>query len=132
MASNGVNMRNYFEDIGAWPRGNHSLIGAYVAGFALSLALTFLAYEITLYHVLSRGPLLLLLALLALAQFAVQVICFLHLGSWRASRERLVVFLWASMIVLILVAGSLWIMFTLQGRMAPEQMQQYMQSEGGF
>jgi cytochrome o ubiquinol oxidase operon protein cyoD len=70
----------------------------------------------------------------ALLQFVVQATLFLHLVGKGASRERLLIFGAAVVIVSILVIGSLWIMFTLNGRMMPSQMQmeQYMQSQSGL
>ena len=128
-----MNTKSYFENIGAWPREESSLFGAYVAGFAFSLALTFVGYVASVDHVLPRTPLYFVLGALAIAQFVAQVILFLHIGSRKASRERLIIFLWACMIVCILVGGSLWIMISLSPRMMSQyQMQEYMQSEGGF
>jgi heme/copper-type cytochrome/quinol oxidase subunit 4 len=59
---------------------------------------------------------------------------FLHLAGRGASRERLAIFAAALFIVAILVSGSLWIMFTLNGRMMPDtaQMEQYMNDQSGF
>jgi cytochrome o ubiquinol oxidase operon protein cyoD len=124
---------SYFEEIGAWPR-SHKIARAYVVGFVLSLALTLLAYSLAVQHSLPQQEFAGIVALLALVQFAVQLYCFLHLGSESGSRERLLVLGAAVLIVGILISGSLWIMFSLNGRMTPDsgQMQQYMNDQGGF
>jgi cytochrome o ubiquinol oxidase subunit IV len=107
---------------------------AYVIGFLLSVAFTIFAYLLITNHMVSGVAAVVILIALAIAQFATQVICFLHLGSERASRDRLIVLLAAILIVLILVSGSVWIMFSLNARMMPStaQMEQYMSDQGGF
>ncbi|HTR18493.1 MAG TPA: cytochrome o ubiquinol oxidase subunit IV [Candidatus Paceibacterota bacterium] len=126
-------MKNYFEEIGAWPH-SHGIARAYVAGFVLSLALTLGAYVLVAQHALPQVRLVAAIVAAALVQFIVQVVCFLHLGRGSASRKRLVIFGFAILVVGILVSGSLWIMFSLNLRMMPDasQMEQYMQSQGGF
>jgi cytochrome o ubiquinol oxidase operon protein cyoD len=71
---------------------------------------------------------------LALLQFIVQIYCLLHLGKEAGSRARLFILGCAILIVGILVGGSLWIMFSLNGRMMPDtaQMEQYMTNEDAF
>jgi cytochrome o ubiquinol oxidase operon protein cyoD len=126
-------MKNYFEDIGAWPR-SHNIRTAYIVGFVLSLLLTFLAYGLVVQNALPYQLLLAAIVAAALLQLVVQVYCFLHLDGERGSRDRLVALGFAAIVVGILVSGSLWIMFSLNGRMMPdqEQMQQYMNDQGGF
>jgi len=128
-----MNKNNYFEEIGVWPHAG-KLMRAYAVGFVLSLALTFLAYLMATHHVLPQLSLMIALIILACAQFGVQLMCFLHLGKETASRERLIILSSATFIVLILVSGSLWIMFHLNERMMgnPTQMEQYMDDEQGI
>jgi cytochrome o ubiquinol oxidase operon protein cyoD len=129
-----MNTKNYFQEIDAWPQHTHSLLRAYVVGFLLSLALTIVAYLITVHSANTSTALYIGLLVLACSQFVVQVICFLHLGSGRHSRDRLIVLGCASLIVFILVVGSLWIMTHLNERMMadPSAMQDYMNSQDGF
>lgn len=124
----------YFEEIGVWPEKSGKIIRAYVIGYALSILLTLAAYFLVVHEALPREFLFGTIIFLALAQFVVQLVCFLHLSTERSARERLVVLCCASIIVLILVSGSLWIMITLNGRMMPNtaQMEQYMDDQSGF
>ena len=128
-----MSMKTYFEDIGAWPR-SHGMAGAYISGFVLSLALTLAAYLTAVQHALPQQAALIALMVLACMQFVVQVICFLHLGTEKASREKLVILACAGLIVVIIVVGSLWIMTHLNERMMadPAQMEQYMSEQGGI
>jgi cytochrome o ubiquinol oxidase operon protein cyoD len=126
-------MKNYFQDIGLWPR-SHNIARAYVIGFVLSLALTLVAYSLATENSLPQIEFAIVIVLLALVQFAVQLYCFLHLGTEAGSRARLFVLGCAILIVGILVGGSLWIMFSLNSRMMPDtaQMEQYMNDEDAF
>lgn len=128
-----MSTNTYFEQIGAWP-ASHGLTRSYIWGYALSLILTVVSYEAVVHHVAPRSALVVILLLLAGVQFIVQLVFFLHLGRETVSRERLIVLWCALLIVLIVVAGSLWIMFSLGGRMAPStaQMEHYMNNEQGI
>ena len=122
---------SYLEDIGALPRAAGA--GAYILGFILSLGITYGAYEIATHHSLVGGSLMTALAGLALLQFTVQCVCFLHLGP-HISRARAAVFFIALGVVIILVGGSVWIMANLGSRMTLDaaHMEQYMQTEDAF
>lgn len=126
-------MKKYFEDIGALPH-HGNLAATYIGGFVFSIICTLAAYSLIVDHTLSINLTVGIIVLLALVQFAIQLICFLHLGTGRSSRTRLVLFGGAAIVVTILVSGSLWIMFTLNNRMMPStaQMEQYMDDQGGF
>src|SRR5581483_1048301 len=85
----------------------------YISGFAVSLFLTLEAYLLVAHHELSRKLLIGTAAALAIIQFMVQLILFLHLGRETKPRWKLVVFLFMVMVVLVLVFGSIWIMYSL-------------------
>ncbi len=129
-----MSKNRYFEEIGAWPSRSKGIARMYVAGFLLSLALSFAAYVLATGHDLSHYAAIAALITLALVQFAVQLALFLHMSGDAASRARLVAFGGAMTIVFILIGGSLWIMFDLNQRMMPsqQQMDQYMQSQDGI
>ena len=112
----------------------HHYLQSYIFGLGLSLALTASAYALVAYHLLNGPTAIATLAMLALSQFVVQVVFFLHLEGEPASRERLFVLSFALVVVVILVGGSLWIMTNLNGRMMPNdsQMTQYMNSQQGI
>jgi cytochrome o ubiquinol oxidase operon protein cyoD len=104
----------------------------YVTGFISSLVLTVTAYLLVVNHAFSRHGLIAAVVVLALTQFFVQVIFFLHLGRESKPRWKLAVFLFMTMVVLILVFGSLWIMTNLNYRMTPQQINNYMNEQSGF
>lgn len=104
---------------------------SYVIGFGLSLVLTLTSYLLVAHHTLARQGLIVATAVLALTQFFVQMIYFLHLGAEAKPRWKLLVFGFMTVVVLILVIGSLWIMTNLNYRMTPDQINQYMKSQDG-
>ena|ERR1700733_10703277 len=127
-----MNPKEYFANLGLWSATAKPYY-AYLIGFVACITITLTAYDIAMSHNPSTFAIL-SLAGMAVLQFAVQLVCFLHLDFKKESRERLIILCCASVIVLILISGSLWIMFTLSGRMTPStaQMEQYMNDQSGF
>lgn len=111
---------------------NDITLRKYVSGFLGSVMLTLVAYALATHHSLSRGTIIALLALLALMQFVVQLIYFLHLGSEAKPRWKLAVLGFMISIVLIIVIGSIWIMNNLNYHMTPQQQDQYLKSQVGL
>jgi cytochrome o ubiquinol oxidase operon protein cyoD len=106
---------------------------SYLLGFALSLYLTLMAYVAVVHHLFSRRILLFVLPGLALTQFVVQMIFFLHIGREFRPRWKLFVFLFMLLIVTILVGGSIWIMSNLNYHMqTPAEVNKYLQSQDGL
>jgi cytochrome o ubiquinol oxidase operon protein cyoD len=126
-------MNDYYEQIGALPHRPH-LVYVYVTGFLVSVISTLAAYALVASHAIAQTGLIACIVVLALIQCVVQAICFLHVSAEKGSRLKLLILCAALVVVGILVSGSLWIMLTLNSRMmpSPDQMQQYMQDQGGF
>jgi cytochrome o ubiquinol oxidase subunit IV len=119
------------------PKGT---VWTYSLGFILSLALTLTAYFAVKHHI-STGHLfpsdkimLAVLALLAAAQLGTQLVFFLHLNHESKPRWNLTVFAFMLMVLVIIVAGSLWIMNNLNYHMNSEQTSKYLknQESGGL
>jgi cytochrome o ubiquinol oxidase subunit IV len=106
-------------------------LGKYVAGFVGSIALTVTAYLLATHESYSRSTVVAALACLALVQFVVQMVLFLHVGAERKPRWKLAVMVMMLGVVLILVVGSVWIMNNLNYRMMndPVKIQQYLDSQ---
>ena len=103
--------------------------GAYVSGFVLSIAFTLEAYYLVAHRALSKWSLAAAIAGLAIVQFLVQLVFFLHLGRELRPRWKLVALLFMLGVVMIIVFGSLWIMNNLNYHMTPQQMNQYLNSQ---
>lgn len=111
-------------------------LATYVVGFVLSGALTLLAFWLVSQGDLSGGSALFVIFTLALIQFSVQVLCFLHLGEDKRPRHKLMAFLFMILVVIILAGGSLWIMANLNYHMrrplTPAQQAKYLHSNEGI
>lgn len=88
-------------------------ISAYIFGFAISLYLTITAYWLTVNDVFEPTTFMVAILALAVLQFAVQVIFFLHIGEESKPRWNLTTLLFMLLVVAIVVIGSLWIMDNL-------------------
>lgn len=100
----------------------------YIAGFLLSLLLTFaaawFAWQYSQAYQPWFGPEFVYgaLVLLAVLQLLVQLYFFLHLGDEKKPRWHSMALYFAVMVVAILVGGTLWIMSNLShGQMTNER-----------
>lgn len=94
----------------------NKLLKAYVTGFVASVILTLLAFVITAHHAfnLSHEGVYTALTILILLQLAVQAVFFFRLNmATDDDRWNTVIFFFSLLIMLIVVSGSLWIMYNL-------------------
>lgn len=108
----------------------------YIAGFGLSLLLTFAAFGAVWAH-LDRGllsvPILIaVIMVLAMAQLMVQLLFFLHLGSETKPRWNLASLLFMLLVLIIIVGGSLWIMKNLNYHMTPTDVESFITHDEGI
>lgn len=89
---------------------------SYVVGFSLALLLTLLPFAMVHWRRTSHVFLFLFIGICALVQIVVHFRFFLHL-SWKDSREDLQLILFSTLLLVIMVAGTLWIMGSLALRM---------------
>lgn len=114
---------------------NHrATLGAYITGFVGSLLLTLLAYLFVVKDVVDARLVIPAIVVLAVVQFVVQLVFFLHLGRETKPRWNMMAFLFMLLVVLIVVGGSLWIMQNLDYNMGAHEMDSYMdkQKDKGF
>lgn len=95
---------------------------SYVTGFAVSLVLTLAAFGLVIGYTqgaldVPKGLLILSIVVLAALQLGVQLIYFLHLGQESKPRLNLISFLFMLLVLIVIVAGSLWIMANLDYNM---------------
>lgn len=102
---------------------------SYVSGYILSIGLTMAAYLLVTHHSAGYRWLVAGISVLAVGQFLVQLVFFLHLRAESKPRWKRFVLLFMIMVVIIIVSGSLWIMNNLNYRMTPQQINQYMQNQ---
>ena len=109
----------------------HPTSSSYVIGFAACIALSLAAYQLVVSAVYSPAITAFLVVLCALAQLGVQLVCFLHVHRPEGRGWNLPVLIFAVVVVVILVGGTVWIMHALSDRMAPtpQDMEEYIQNE---
>ncbi|WP_444896628.1 cytochrome o ubiquinol oxidase subunit IV [Microbulbifer sp. SSSA005] len=89
----------------------------YITGYILSIVLTLAAFAAVLTIGRENKSVLILVALLGVAQLVVQLKYFLNVTTQRDRRDNLTLILFSSLILLIIVLGTVWIMGNLAVRM---------------
>ena len=97
----------------------HGSFAAYLIGFILSLLLTFLAYYLVAEKLLTTHFFIFPLLVIGTTQAIIQLLFFLHIGKESQPRWRMLVFVWMITVLLIIVLGTIWIMFNLDSRVMP-------------
>ncbi len=101
----------------AAPEAAQGSVMTYTIGFLLSVIFTLFAYFLVVDYSISTNVLTAAIVVLAVVQMFIQLIFFLHLGQESRPRWNLIVLLFALLVVLIVVAGSIWIMNNLDTHM---------------
>ncbi|MGA9851902.1 MAG: cytochrome C oxidase subunit IV family protein [Gammaproteobacteria bacterium] len=90
---------------------------SYIWGVGLALLLTLVPFALVYWHGMAHFLLLIVIGVLALLQMGVHFGFFLHIGL-RQKREDLQLILFSTLLLIIVVAGTIWIMTSLATRMA--------------
>jgi len=103
--------------------------GIHTFGLALAVALTAISFWVANTSLLWPPGVALGLAVLAIAQMGVHLVFFLHITTGPDSTNNVLALAWGALIVLLVMAGSLWIMANLNANMtmSPELMDLHMQ-----
>ena len=90
----------------------------YLIGLVFCVALTLIAFYVAMNPSSSLPITIAVIYLAATAQFFIQVICFLRLNfKTRQGKINIAAFAYTGLILLCILAGSLWIMFNLHYNM---------------
>lgn len=89
----------------------------YVLGLALAVLLTGAAFAAVLWHIASPPILVSLVFGLGLLQVIVHFHFFLHIGLKKSTRDDLQLILFSTLIILLMVGGTLVILLNLRHRM---------------
>jgi cytochrome o ubiquinol oxidase subunit IV len=89
----------------------------YATGFILSVALTAIAFALVMYGPLSRTATVAAILAAAVVQIMVHLHYFLHLDASSRARWNVLALLFALLIMVLVVGGTLWIMAHLQYRL---------------
>lgn len=100
---------------------SHGTLKSYITGFILSILLTVIPYFLVVDHIFALNTIIISIVILGVLQLLVQLIFFLHLDNSSAQRWNVLAFIFTVLIVVILVLGSLWIMYNLNYNMMDHQ-----------
>lgn len=98
----------------------HASRRGYLVGFGLSALLTALAFWLVMTGAL-HNPQATIAAIMvmAIAQILVQTVAFLHVNRRAEEGWTLVAMIFTAVLLLILIVGSLWIMYHLRSNTMP-------------
>lgn len=104
------------ENLSAIQKEWHGNLKSYVVGFSLSLLLSALSFFLVWAKIFSGKGLFFAITGLAIVQATAQILFFLHVGQESKPRWETLIFLFMVLVVLIIISGSLWIMYDLDHR----------------
>jgi cytochrome o ubiquinol oxidase operon protein cyoD len=91
----------------------HGSYKSYAIGFILSVILTVIPFGLVMYPTLPKSITLLIVLVFAIVQVLVHLVYFLHLDRSAAQRNNVIAFVFAAIVIVLLVGLSLWIMFSI-------------------
>ena len=113
-ASGTFGRRNAARYVGGTVAGeSHASVKSYMIGFVLSIILTAIPFGLVmdpLHHGFSADTVLAAILVFAIVQVFVHIVYFLHMDRSAEQRWNVVAFSFTILILVIVVAGSVWIM----------------------
>ena len=101
----------------------HGSKQSYLIGFALSAVLTAIPFWLVMGNVLANpGWTAAAVIVFAVLQILVHTTCFLHVNTQAEGGWTMIAYLFTGVILIITIAGSLWIMYHLNSNMMPGMM----------
>ena len=101
----------------------HGTFKSYMVGFALSVVLTAIPFWLVMTGGLADSRITIaVIVACAIAQILVHTFCFLHVNTRAEGGWTLLAYVFTGVIVLITIAGSIWIMYHLNTNMMPGMM----------
>lgn len=100
----------------------HGSLRSYTVGLLLSVVLTIASFAVVMRGTLPSHTAMAVIVGLCVAQLLVQLVYFLHLGTGPGQRGNTAVFVCTALLIVIVVAGSLWVMHNANINMMPTDM----------
>ena len=102
------------------PHATHFSRRGYLTSFAISAVLTAIPFWLVMSGILtSTAATVAAIVIFAVAQIVVQTVGFLHLNARDEGGWTLMAYAFTVVMVVIVIAGSLWIMYHLNSNMMP-------------
>lgn len=100
--------------------GYHASVKGYLIGFFLSVVLTAIPFWLVMSKVLpSSGITALVILGFAMVQIIVHMFYFLHMNTRVEGGWSMLALLFTAVLVLIMLSGSIWVMYHLNTNMMP-------------
>lgn len=115
-------MTKHALDIDVDTGASYGTYRSYVVGFVLSIVFTLFSFYTVAYGAQPSETRYIVVGLLALAQFITQAVFFLHLNRRSNASWNLISFLFVVVMTVVLVIGTMWIMFNLYEKMGMNAM----------
>lgn len=97
---------------------SHGNVKQYTIGFIVSVLLTVVPFYMAMNpEDFSRGAIITVIAITAVAQVLVQLVYFLHMNSSSEQRWNVIAFIYTILTIAVLLVGSVWIMNYLHSNM---------------
>jgi len=96
---------------------SHGSFKSYMVGFVLSIILTAIPFGLVMFPTISKVATLWVVLIFAVVQVLVHLVYFLHLDRSAAQRNSVVAFAFATLVIVLLVGLSVWIMFSIHTAM---------------
>ena len=97
----------------------HASMRDYAIGFTLSVVLTAIPFWLVMAGPLSAGITAAIIMVFAVAQIVVHMVYFLHMTPKAEGGWSMTALVFTIIVVLIMLAGSLWVMHHLNTNMMP-------------
>lgn len=89
---------------------SHGSLKSYVIGFILSIVLTIIPLVLVMNPLFSKTGTIIAIMIMAVLQFVIQLFFFMHIREGEKPRWNVQTLVLGLVIVLTIVAGSIWIM----------------------
>jgi cytochrome o ubiquinol oxidase subunit IV len=99
--------------------GYHATVKGYVIGFVLSAILTAIPFWLVMGKVLPSDLTGIIILAFAAVQMVVHMVYFLHLNARVEGGWSVLALLFTVALVIIMLAGSIWVMYHLNANMMP-------------
>ena len=97
----------------------HATVRGYVIGFVLSVVLTAIPFWLVMAKVLPPQATKFIILGFAAVQVVVHMVYFLHLNAKVEGGWSMLAFLFTVIVVLIMLSGSIWVMYHMNANMMP-------------
>jgi cytochrome o ubiquinol oxidase operon protein cyoD len=99
--------------------GYHATTKGYLVGFLLSVVLTAIPFWLVMAKVLPASATGIVILSFAAVQMLVHMVYFLHMNSKVEGGWSLLALLFTAALVVIMLSGSIWVMYHMNANMMP-------------